>query len=263
MISSNIETITPETAAAYLSRNTFNRPLNKRQVFSIAAEMMAGRWVLNGEPIIFNENGDLANGQHRLHAIISAGKPIEALVVRGVASDAISTMDQGKRRTAADYLAMNGEVESVKIAAALPIIDRVRRGLVSSKAVYSATHVNLLLQNNPRIRETVSYIMPLWRRVDIGYPPSLMVALCYLFEEKNSADAHEFFHNLVMGTNLPETSPILKLRNKVLDSRREGGRRLRQTDILVYTIKAWNAYREGRTISVLRYLWDEALPKIV
>ena len=78
MVQTSVETITPEKAVEYLRHNTNNyRKLSLATVSKYVAEIKAGRWQLNGETIVFGEDGILKDGQHRLAAIAKAGKPIE------------------------------------------------------------------------------------------------------------------------------------------------------------------------------------------
>ena len=100
MKTSIFETITPELAGVYLSRNAEGqRRINPNRVADYAADMKKGLWVANGEAVIFDDAGRLIDGQHRLSAIVRAGVPVEMLVVRGVESKSFQTIDQGCMRT--------------------------------------------------------------------------------------------------------------------------------------------------------------------
>ena len=77
-----VEKITPELAKKYLANNKINRGLNKNSVAKYATSMQEGRWKLNGEPIQFNCDGTLINGQHRLQACVRADTSFDTLVAR-------------------------------------------------------------------------------------------------------------------------------------------------------------------------------------
>lgn len=79
--------ITPEVARVYLKQNTNNRNLIKRKLAQYAKDMKEGRWVLNGEPIQFDDSGELINGQHRLNACIRSNSAFTTLVVFGVSGE--------------------------------------------------------------------------------------------------------------------------------------------------------------------------------
>lgn len=121
-----IQTITPELASYYLTKNTNNyRKLNKNVVRMYADDMISGRWKQNGEAIKFNKNGDLIDGQHRLSSIIKANIPVEMAVIFGIDNDVIE-FDMNKVRTARDMALQlnlsNGAVDNVSLGAAKMLI---------------------------------------------------------------------------------------------------------------------------------------------
>lgn len=99
-----IETITPEIAQIYLTRNIVNRKPSKRTINCYADDMKNGRWQLNGDGIRFDVENHLIDGQHRLLACIKSGKSFDTLVVRGLPSSSFATIDNGKARSAGDIL---------------------------------------------------------------------------------------------------------------------------------------------------------------
>jgi hypothetical protein len=111
-LTTGIEVITPEDATRYLAANTNNRPLNAKWVRALTKEIQEGRYMLNGESVIFSDTGELLDGQHRLYAIAASGMPVSILVVRGVARDAWGTIDTGKARRAAHVLSREGFTSS-------------------------------------------------------------------------------------------------------------------------------------------------------
>ena len=104
-----IAVVTPEEAQNILNtRNTVNRPIDKRQVARYAASMKAGAWRINGECLVFAPDGTLLDGQNRLAAVVKAGVSVAFCVWYNVPEDARSSMDSGKKRTAADVLHFKG-----------------------------------------------------------------------------------------------------------------------------------------------------------
>ena len=72
-----------------------------------ARDMEKGHWQLNGEPIKFYVDGSLADGQHRLSAIISSGASIQSVVLRNLPLN-ISLHDRGRNRSTTDTLILDG-----------------------------------------------------------------------------------------------------------------------------------------------------------
>lgn len=101
--------VTPPMAKRWLERNESNRKVSRARVNAYARDMAAGHWARSPHGIVFNENGDLLDGQHRLHAIVAANVAIRMLVVRGADHDVRLVIDRGRVRSMADALTMAGE----------------------------------------------------------------------------------------------------------------------------------------------------------
>lgn len=103
------ELVTPQMAHAYLAKNVGNRKLQKSAVARYASDMEAGNWEDKPIAICFDENGQLGNGQHTLHAITASGKPQYLLIAENVRRRAIAMMDVGQKRTINDIAHFVGE----------------------------------------------------------------------------------------------------------------------------------------------------------
>ena len=64
--------IYPEDAERLYGKSKGNRTINRSRVTEYANLMASGKWELNGESIILDENGDVSDGHHRLLACIKA-----------------------------------------------------------------------------------------------------------------------------------------------------------------------------------------------
>ena len=92
-VTTRMAVITPEQASEWLEQNTHNRKLRTHQVAAMVRDIQAGNWKWNGDSIKFAKDGTLLDGQHRLHAIVESGQPIEMLVIEGLDKDTQATMD--------------------------------------------------------------------------------------------------------------------------------------------------------------------------
>lgn len=108
-ITTTKETITPQLALEYLNHNIRNRRLRKDAVAMIARDIKAGRFRTTHQGIAFYEDGELADGQHRLRAIMKAGVPVEMMVTRGLKRDAMSAIDRGTARNVSDIFAIGND----------------------------------------------------------------------------------------------------------------------------------------------------------
>src|SRR5882724_10236142 len=92
-IIAEVITITPRDATEWLRCNKNNGPLRKRHGEFLARFITSGNWQVNGKAIVIADDAQVLDGQHRLFAIIDAGKPIQSLVVYGINPEAFSTID--------------------------------------------------------------------------------------------------------------------------------------------------------------------------
>ena len=119
MIGTSIVTLTPEKAKALLNLNTNNfRNIDSHRVKKYSRAMTLGFWEENGEPIHIYEDGTLANGQHRLHAVVDSGVTLENVVVVTGIKRSVTTFDDGKVRTIVQKAKAKGyTLHSVEIGA--------------------------------------------------------------------------------------------------------------------------------------------------
>ena len=102
------ETITPEIAKKYLEKNTKNyRIVNHKRVTAYAKDMETGNWQYNGDPIRFYKSGILADGQHRLLAVIKSNSTLVMQVAYDVDDD-VTFFDGGQGRTPVQIMKANG-----------------------------------------------------------------------------------------------------------------------------------------------------------
>ncbi len=240
--------VTPEMAGEWLKSNPENRPIRSRHVASLASQMKRGQWKLNGEAI--KRNGSvLLDGQHRLAACVSADTPFYTLVISDLDGDIFDTLDTGAARNAADVLAIKGERNTTILSAGLKWIGRYLGRTVYTSPIFSNQDVEQLLEEHPSTREIASRVGSSPKATFI--PASVMVAswyLCSLIDEKQ---ADRFYYGLKNGEGLVKGSPVLALRNSLINnaSRKE---RLPAAIVFALVVRAWNLYREGREIQHMR-----------
>lgn len=117
----SIETVSPLTAERWLNENNTNRSLRPGVVEQYAADMRNGRWTQCAAPIAFYDDGDLADGQHRLYAIIESNTSQRFVILRGLARSDGLNIDTGLNRTVVDAARISGadqHVSNILIAVA-------------------------------------------------------------------------------------------------------------------------------------------------
>lgn len=101
-------TITPEMAEAYLGKNLLNRNVSLRLVEKYADDMAKGSWGITHQGIAFYKDGTLADGQHRLRAIVKARKSVKMMVTSGLNKDTSIDIDAGRPRSVVDGIKIGG-----------------------------------------------------------------------------------------------------------------------------------------------------------
>lgn len=101
-----VELVSPEQASKWLEQNKNNRPVRKQKVRAYVRSIVNGNFHVTNLGIGFFEDGSLADGQHRLMAIVEAGIPVQTLVVYGLKKESSPHIDTGSNRTGADVLVM-------------------------------------------------------------------------------------------------------------------------------------------------------------
>ncbi|MDO5681988.1 MAG: hypothetical protein Q4G46_04065 [Propionibacteriaceae bacterium] len=120
--------VEPEQAQKWLERNIANRTLRPSRVKEYATAMSEGRWLYTADPIRFDSDGKLIDGQHRLMAVVRSGCTVEMHVVRGLSPEAQDKVDTGAIRTAADALKVRGFKHGSQLAATIPIVNWLLQG---------------------------------------------------------------------------------------------------------------------------------------
>lgn len=95
--------ITPAIAQFLLTNhNGRNRPVKQTRVDQYAMELKLEKWKYNGERILFDKDGQLLSGQHRLLAILKSGVSMLVDLKFGIDPDVRDTIDAGAPRSTKD-----------------------------------------------------------------------------------------------------------------------------------------------------------------
>lgn len=115
------EVITPERAKQLLAlvNPQRQRKVKPNTVQQYAAAMRAGNWIESLDRIGISENGELVNGQHRLHAIILSGCTVTMDVATGVPDRVLDVADQGHPRTVSQQLALRHEMHNTVLVSSI------------------------------------------------------------------------------------------------------------------------------------------------
>jgi hypothetical protein len=129
--------VTPELAAQWLANNAGNRKLIPGNVERLVGTLNRGEWMEDSTDaigLVMAADGEtveqVANGQHRLQAVIDSGAAVNMLVLYGVSREIIKVIDQGRARTLTQLLQIEGRYSNASvIAGGLTWLYRAQMGL--------------------------------------------------------------------------------------------------------------------------------------
>lgn len=245
--------VTPRLAAEMLERNINNRTVRERTVEEYALNMRLGRWMPVGE-IIFDREGNLLDGQHRLMAVLRADVPVELRVTRNADPSVRYVIDTGIKRTNGDALKMRGVLNSSAAASTARLLQIYAERLPTSQFTPLTTQ-EYALKHDHEIQRSLPFGQRL-RRTISNANQSVFAAAHVMFSRKDSAAADTFFEQLILGNNLDKGNPILALRNSLMVGHR-GTHVVR--DQMESAVRTWNHYRTGGQIS--RVLCNGTIPE--
>lgn len=204
--------ITPEQAAEWLrpTVNRDNRPLRQDHVAYLAREICDGRWQATHQGIAFSSTGRLLDGQHRLAAIVSAGKSVTMAVTTGLDDEAFSAIDCGLKRASYDRIHMVDDQRQNKL-----ICTAIRAYLseVSHGGAISVGEIEdeFLARSDAWMWMAREFADIHNRLLKTGVMAALGV---YAFVKSEKAQA--FLDGYRSGAGLPPDSPVLLARNDAM-----------------------------------------------
>lgn len=202
--------IKPATALALLERNAQNRSVSGERVQMYARDIEAGAWEVNSQGIGLGADGKLLDGQHRLWAIIKAGKAATLLVVRGLPVAARATIDRGKTRSVADLLRiLDGTTGAARMISWVRTIEalhdtRTQFSVNTVRAKLSAYEVALdwMLSSTPKLKP---------------YGVASILGAFVYARHAVGADVDVILERYASGVGLESGSAILALRSFVVE----------------------------------------------
>ena len=269
--STAIEIITPATARNWLETSIGNRGrqvgdkriVDQRRVDDMVGIIKRGEWQVTNDALAFDEYGRLRNGHHRLSAIALSGIAVPMLVIRGVSDAAYYAMDRGGKRTLAQVLLERGEPYASNLAALANNAFKFAQGYgVSTRThgVPSTAQALRFIDDNPGIRESVRVGTLVSQTV---HASPLACSLAHFLISQVDVEAEEieaFFEGLKNGEAMREGDPIFELRAYFL----KGSARRHRDPLVMNTaliIKAWNLWRRGEKVSLLRWIGGGSRPE--
>jgi len=259
-ITARVMAITPSLAERLLEKNINNRPFSKNNVTFLVKEMLKGNWKFGGEPIKFDSNGNLIDGQHRLKAIIDSGITCFFLVLCGLDSDVFSVLDTGRKRQGSDVLAIHGVKNSSLVSSTIKSLSLYNNGCFGESGSTSRTLSNEdileFFNENKDIERCCEIGVSLYSKSNKILTPTVISLFYFLLSKISEKDGDDFLTKVCTGIGLEDGSPINALRNKLIRAKVEKNFTLIQSDIYKYIIITWNKYRLGERAKNIKLYED-------
>jgi hypothetical protein len=261
-VETGIAIITPEVAEKLLKdHNPNNRNIKQANVDSLVSEMVNNRWVMNGEGVIIDYNGNLVDGQHRLTACVFSKRSMTTQITWGVAPSVITTIDTGSKRIAKDCFDINGISNASVIASSIKLIHQFSDGAYgdkgsSSRVLSNQQTLDFYWENSEKLQNSAVVANSVYKKCNQIITSSIIASLHYMFAEKDVNKANEFFNKFGTGVGLDENSPIMALRNKLTRAALDKQIRMTQKEKVENVIHAWNKFRKNQTCKTLKVPQD-------
>lgn len=245
------------------------------RVEGYSTDMKHGDWKLSPIPVIFDWDGYLIDGMHRLMAVVEARVTVRFKVVWGCDPGLMKVIDVNAARTITDALRVSGLVDDVNagtISTAAAIARRAlhwevgRKVANTMKGVGSITHEVIIatIRNQKDIIPAANVGLD----AQTEQRPSIVNAGVYGFfflmaNRVDSEEAQRYHSQFMTAHELPGSSPILAVRTRLLqakaavNSRYADERRakaLGRDEALALLVRSWGYFLAGTPIKDPRYL---------
>lgn len=265
--------ISPATASWLLGMNPENRKTSENMGIKYADDMRNGRWQENGAGLAISTCLALNDGQHRCMAVEETGVTIMITVTVGLTRESRMTLDSGLKRTLSNKLDMQGYQDHGLLGAMTKMIigleanrDASRRSLRESSDPLICERID----NDYAIIQSAKFVRSL--KITKGFLSKQQIGFFhYVLSRIDNNAADIFLQGLIMKIDTTKPARICARTKKPIyeaimtnDPRSLANARLTDAKIKRINIthaerveivfRAWNAWREGRTMSQLKVL---------
>jgi hypothetical protein len=263
-------TVTPDLAKEWLKSNVNNRKVSKQNLEFLVNQIKDGKWKFNGDTIVFDEDGILLDGQHRLEAVVVSGKTLTSNVTLGIERNSFHTIDTGKVRNSSDVLSTQGYKRPTVVSASAKLVMALETGVkgIVSGGIKSSKFDNLDVLNFVKSRadfaDVIGEAHSIWQTMPQRFVSgSIFCAMYYLFYKKHTTQARSFMKSVAVGTGIESNSPAFHLRNRLIRMHNDKLRKFGTFQKCGIIAKGWNLTRQEKEIKQLNFRRDEEFSKIV
>jgi len=252
-----VENITPDKATRWLNANRSNRKMREGVAEKYADDMKHGRWTNCPEPISFYTDGDLADGQHRLWAIIDSGKTVRMPVARGLSREDGLNLNTGLTRSLVDNARISGADKDLSNAL-LGAARSIASGAAAAGSVSGAARLQMVEDH----REAASWAVSNVKKTKLLCNAVVLGAVGRAFYYEADKDKLKRFCD-VFGTGFSDgdqESAAIAIRNYMLAKGSSASSAAMWRDTFLKLQNAIRYFMQGKKLTIIKGVAEEAYP---
>lgn len=252
--------ITPKLAAEWLAnRWPEQRKVRNNHVERIAKDMTDGNFILGPDAIV-RVKGKLANGQHRLEAVVMSGRAQQFIVLISDDDELYKVIDCGMRRTVSDAIA-NFEFHSALPSIARWLFAYEKKSVSQSFRGGGPSQIDMINyceEHKDQLTEAARFVNPIYSETKL-LPLSIGGALYVIASRAGHVDSVKQFLTAVYleGGN----NSAGDLRNRLIGNKGSKAK-LPAPYVFGITLKAFRSFNLNIRAGTLKWVEGEALPEI-
>jgi hypothetical protein len=223
--------------------------------------MMNGDWKETGEPISFDQSGNLINGQHRLAAMVETNTPIEFLINYGLNREVFDVIDNGLSRTNSTILEMDGYKNSANLSALVrSIIAYNDNGNYDAKNFKGVNQITISQIKNflEDESDTIDYLD---RYKKSSVVSASVSSFCYwLLAKVDAVKAEEMLDKVFLGYGLVPNTIEHYLFDKLQRNKNANTTKLTKTAVICHVILCWRRVMGWSRSKAMQLNWDSRSP---
>lgn len=266
--------VTPEMASDWLSTRRWenNRRISNHTVTKYISDMREGLWKLTRQGLIFDTEGSMIDGQHRLRAVANLqpeelvaayGEPwVNFWVYPDEPTDTFDAYDQNFRRTVAHLI---NDPHPIIVASGARFLTSLKDMDPWSFPRFSRLTTSEILRTKeewPELTRLAGDVLTARNRTRLL--PSAHIAVVAQASRTPLGTPEkltEWFSVIGSGASANADDPRLKLRDRFLRDRTMS---LTVNRPMAYSmiVKSWNAFAKGEDLPILRWMQNEQIPQV-
>ena len=244
--------VSPQMAASWLGENNqSNRRISDPVVKKYADDMASKNWIdTHQNAIAFFDDGTIADGQHRLAAIVQSGITVQMFVATGLDRSAASAIDQGRSRTVANGLLLSGIVSDARYIGGKVSVAKLIHEQETGKRL--SLSVSQIADTMSLIGDGLDFAIPRTNQSLLGFGTAYFRGALVVGYYNLPFELMDRFARVVVSgmAESQDDLSVIKLRNWLLQN--PGGGGSERASKYRTTLRVLHAYSKGESLGVVR-----------